>query len=470
MALSRRFHRLRIGLILSIVGTFYLGYHLSSILRPKLSLKPARLTQLQGPIPPKKEWHPDPVRNGDLRLLAQGNQYVRMILDSTAINSTIHRLDCPRPKPGRYEYLANSVSETEGKYPSTRKPKYFFALNLFECRHILPTLLGSILEVVRMLGPEKCTLSIVEGRSNDGTFEVLKLLIPVFKQMGLKYYFGSNDINPKGDGSDRIISLAILRNLALKPLVQNANLYPLNIYQTTVIFINDVAICAEDILELLHQRRKQSAHMTCAMDWVSDGGAFYDVWVSRGMNGDLFFEIPQDASWSFAGNLFWNDQKTRGRLLGKVPFQVFSCWNGAVTFVADPIITGDIEFRSKALSGFREDGTRKAVECHLGEPVHLCKDLWYHNYNRIAVVPSVNLGYFVDSGNKTKSKNGWTSENIDLYEGKIDMDPSKWPGEMIKWDPKPPGTIKCIPIWHQTSWVPWDEGLDLLAAGNATTL
>jgi alpha-1,3-mannosyltransferase len=49
----------------------------------------------------------------------------------------------------------------------------------------------------------------------------------------------------------------------------------------------------EDILELIHQRLLQKADMTCAMDWIYGGATFYDVWVSRAMNGDQFFEVPQ---------------------------------------------------------------------------------------------------------------------------------------------------------------------------------
>jgi alpha-1,3-mannosyltransferase len=49
----------------------------------------------------------------------------------------------------------------------------------------------------------------------------------------------------------------------------------------------------------IHQRQYEDADMVCAMDWTYVGRdpTFYDVWVARDMNGDSFFEIPEDGSW-----------------------------------------------------------------------------------------------------------------------------------------------------------------------------
>ncbi len=68
---------------------------------------------------------------------------------------------------------------------------------------------------------------------------------------------------------DRFTKLAQLRSMALEPLTAAPEVYA----NATVIFINDIAICAEDILELVHQRFAQGADMTCAFDWIcgSDG-------------------------------------------------------------------------------------------------------------------------------------------------------------------------------------------------------
>lgn len=155
--------------------------------------------------------------------------------------------------------------------------------------------MGSIIETIRFLGPENCALSIVEGRSDDGTYEVLKLLKDeVDKWIGTRLFLNTSDVDPgKFNDRRRIMALAELRNLALQPLVKHAGQYDPDV---TVVFINDVAICMEDLLELIHQRRFQQADMTCAMDWTFVGGKpmFYDSWLARGMNGDSFYNISAD--------------------------------------------------------------------------------------------------------------------------------------------------------------------------------
>lgn len=343
------------------------------------------------------------------------------------------RLDCPAPSGDRYNYLKGKPSEV---------PKsYFFALDLHQSIKILPRLLGSIVESIRFLGPENCALSVVEGRSSDGTFEVVTLLGEEMEQIGVKYSLITSDINPTGDkGNKRIQALAKLRNLAVKPLVDHSEQYSQN---ATVIFLNDVAICMEDILELIHQRLYQKADMTCGLDWtfVGQDPTFYDVWIARGMNGDSFFDIPADGNWNSAWNLFWNNPTAKERLMVGKPFQVFSCWNGAAVFTAKPLIEKNIQFRAP-----------REFECRQGEPQIFCKEMWHHGYGRIAVVPSVNLEYSDQAGKKIKLAKGYVSRWAEAEEG--DGVPMQ-----IEWEKKPPSTIKCIPNYQNQTFVPWDEQL-----------
>ena len=160
---------------------------------------------------------------------------------------------------------------------------------------------------------------------------------------------------------------------------------------------NDVAICMEDILELIYQRHYQNADMTCAMDWtyVGPNPTFYDVWIARGMNGDTFFNIPEDGNWNSAWNLFWNNPDARNRHRMGKPFQVFSCWNGATVFTAKPFAESKIKFRAL-----------HEHECPQGEPKTWCMDLWHHGYDKIAVIPSVNLEYSNEAAEKIKATKG----------------------------------------------------------------
>jgi alpha-1,3-mannosyltransferase len=236
--------------------------------------------------------------------------YIKAIM--TPDDTTFSRLECPVPSHGRYAYLRNQ-SIYHNSTNSGVQRKYFFALNLHQSITILPRLLGSIIEAIRFLGPTQCALSIVEGRSDDGTFEVLHELSGALKKEGIPYFFKSSDKNPEGTPGSRIKMLADLRNEALEPMISDPEQYSVN--DTTVVFLNDVSLCMEDILELIHQRVYQKADMTCGMDWKNmwRDPTFYDVWIARGMNGDSFFDIPFDGSWDSAWNLFWNNGKAQGK-------------------------------------------------------------------------------------------------------------------------------------------------------------
>lgn len=341
-------------------------------------------------------------------------------------------LSCFSPFPNRYDYLQQSSN-------STAKIDYFFALDLYQNVELLPRLLGSIIETIRFLGPSRCALSVVEGRSNDGTYEILTLLRDEVEKIGAKYFFTTNDVEP-WHSDDRIEALAELRNQALQPLMDHPEDYS---DDAVVVFSNDVALCMEDVLELIHQRLYQEADMTCAMDWTYVGPepTFYDFWIGRDMNGNPFFEVPEDGSWDYAGNLFPDNPTTKERMTGVVPFQVFSCWNGATVFTAKPLLEHKIKFR-----GHYEN------ECFQGEPKLFAKDMWYHGYGKIAVVPSVNLEYSNEAATQIKDLKGYVSRWVN-NEG-------EWgPPVKIEWESSPPKLVKCIPMHSMQLWKPWDEGL-----------
>ena len=351
------------------------------------------------------------------------------------------RLTCPAPTGSRYEYLRDQTMGTPG---SDTQLKYFFALDLHQCAHLLPRLISSIVETMRLLGPQYCALSIVEGRSDDGTFEILKLLRPEIEGIGARYFYNTSDLDPTaktGQIDHRIVALAELRNQALQPLIQHAESVSRD---AIILFLNDVSICMEDILELIHQRVYQNADMTCAMDWtyVGKDPTFYDVWIARGMNGDSFFEIPKDGSWNSAWNLFWNNYKALTSYMTHRPFQVFSCWNGATAFTARPILEQTVKFRSSAKR-----------ECYKGEPELFCKDMWRRGYRRIAVVPAINLEYTDEAAMKIKALKGYVSQHVNK-DGDNDGDQSK----KIEWEREPPSLVKCIPqSYANQSWVPWNQ-------------
>ncbi|KAK3295088.1 cryptococcal mannosyltransferase 1-domain-containing protein [Chaetomium fimeti] len=371
--------------------------------------------------------------------------YVKAIMNIDT--ATLPHLECPKLDPSRYQQLQVTNDASEATI------RYFFALDLRQCVALLPRLIGSVVEAMRFLGPTNCALSIIEGNSKDGTGEVLAALLPELEALGVTYYFSTTAINPKK--GDRITALAQLRNLAIQPLLDDTSITtspttpkpqrrtpPKPKYDpatTTIIFLNDVAICPEDILELVLQHTTLNADMVCAMDWTYVGAdpTFYDVWIARALSGDAFFEIPPDGSWDSAWNLFWNDEASRARLGARQPFQVFSCWNGAVVFKAAPVMEGGVRFR-RARKG----------ECHQGEPQLFCKDLWFGGYGKIAVVPVVNLEYSDEGGRKIKEAKGYTSRWVGS---------SDWRDEGIEWQTDPPEKVKCTAQYDNQFFEAWNK-------------
>lgn len=385
-------------------------------------------------------------------LLTRARTLMPSVLDPS--DTSVDRMSCPSINATRYAHL--KASRWEGKH------EYFFALNLRQCVDLLPRLLGSVLEAINFLGPSNCAVSIVEGNSDDGTLQVLELLRTEFDRLGVTYYLRSSTLNPAS--GDRIEKLSMLRAMALEPVTgiltpdtvsefKSSTTQPeANIIRTeqlplasdaTILFLNDVSACAEDLLELVHQRTVQSADMTCAMDWTHPGESdpiFYDVWVSRAINGDLFFDIPADtASWDLSSNLFFNEPTARSRLASGLPFQVFACWNGAVAFTAEPLVKNQVGFRA-----VRDD----KGECFMGEPTVFCKDMWWSGYGRVAVVPSVNLEYSDAMGRRIKTEKGFVSDWV----------AKEAAGEQIEWT-GPPDMVKCMPTFTSQSWVPWNQSL-----------
>jgi len=84
-----------------------------------------------------------------------------------------YRFHCPDETilPKRYEPLRKAAD----KHKSS-KIKYFFALDQHNNIEVLPRLIGTLIQVIKMLGPEHCAVSMVGGSSTDGTDEMLGLI------------------------------------------------------------------------------------------------------------------------------------------------------------------------------------------------------------------------------------------------------------------------------------------------------
>ncbi|KAG8159285.1 hypothetical protein KVR01_010946 [Diaporthe batatas] len=431
--------------MLSLSVVFVLWYRdtLAEMFGPAQSLFPAsdrgthpQATVTQPATPPQQASVHDTCGGGPgedfgvaaPQTLENVDDFVRAIFDPA--DATFERLACPVPPPSvlaRYETLSSAANTRRNT--ALKIFKYYFALDVTQVVDLLPRLVGSVVEAIRFLGPQHCVLSIVGGNSDDGTTLVLDAIRPELDALGIgRYFFETSSVDPPDgppDGHDqRQPSSANMRNLVLKPMLDNRRLYS---EDTTIIFLNDVAICMEDILELAYQRIHLGADMTCAMDWNSAGRdpIYYDVWGSRTLTGESFSRDPEGkGSWDEAWNLFWNDYETKSRYSTRLPFQVFSCWSGAVTLTADPILYGDLGFRNP-----------DSEECFHEGPALFCKDLWYKGWGKISVVPSVSLEHSTDQGRSLKALKGYTS----TWVGPEQDEKSK-----IRWQQLPPEQVKCM--------------------------
>lgn len=377
-----------------------------------------------------------PPQKGNPELLKMVPSYIKAIFDPN--DKTFQRLDCPPTSSlsDRYAYL--QIPPTA---PS--RPRYFFALDLYQIADILPQLIGSITQAILFLGPHNCVLSIVEGRSTDGTYEILRSLAPQLEDLGVLYFLQMSDLSPQRLNPERIVLLAELRNMALRDLYERPNTYAPD---TTIIFSNDVYTCSEDILEIVHQQHFQKAHMTCGMDWANgstpDQPRLYDTWIARSMTGDTFYKDM--FNWDLG--IFPDHPPTLKRWNEWLPVQVFSCWNGIVAITAKPFMDGTLRFRG--VEG--ADREKKDEECYQGEPNHLTKDLWYLGYNRIATLPTITTAYSYWDARSTREVRGSVALHALLTPGASE--------EKITWQKDPPKKFHCIPAKRDPEWVPWDQG------------
>ncbi|KAL2012254.1 hypothetical protein VTN00DRAFT_4972 [Thermoascus crustaceus] len=314
--------------------------------------------------------------------------------------------------------------------------KHFFALDTYQSVDLIPRLMSSIVQTMIYLGPDYSAVSVVQGHSDDSTYDILSTVKAEIQLMGAEFHLNASSVDTARNGVDRVAAMSELRNMALAPLIDSGSAHSSD---ATIIFMDNVALCPEDILELLYQHVSQSAHMTCAFDWILSGSAFHDVWASRSMAGDLFLEAPQDASPSWNYNkdaLFLNEPDSRERYEAFQPLQVYSCWRGMVTINAAPFAAKKLKFRSA-----------ERDECDVGDATLLAKDMWRQDLGKMLAVPAVNVGYSNDEGMKTKQRRGHVGDHVDISSDKARQ------GELVEWQRQPPGKVKCLPNRDQPTWV-----------------
>ena len=152
--------------------------------------------------------------------------------------------------------------------PSMHTPddhKYFFAINLYNSFDVIPDLFSTLFKVSAILGFQNVYVSIYENGSNDQTKALLRIFDALCKSAGLRVQIRTS-MRTRGNFNHRIEYLAEVRNAAFVPLHELRDAHG-ELFDT-IVFMNDVLPCVDDLLELIWQSRLNNAGITCAADYM----------------------------------------------------------------------------------------------------------------------------------------------------------------------------------------------------------
>ncbi|KZP08913.1 glycosyltransferase family 69 protein [Athelia psychrophila] len=405
----------------------------------------------------------------------------------------------------------------------------FLALNLLDAQWPLATLLHELPTVLRHLGPD-VFVSVLENGSTDRTPGMLGVLANLLDVHGVAYRIevrGDDAISDKSGGR-RIFELAKLRNEVMQPLYDGSAARAVGVEEfERVLFMNDIIFCAADILEILYEHENQGADMTCSLDWGSH--VIYDRWAFGLMDQtaagvpfprssyspeDLFPVLTSFCSLGFAfpasshaylpssasrsptyaqsdlTTYFYadppesapvpqpltSDPLTLGHLTRLEPFQVFSCWNGAVVLPAAAFVsgvggealgeqdqgdargTGQGAVRFRTAKNDESEVTERQSECFI-----LPVDLWKRGMGRIQVVPRASVsytGYDYDEvrqdGRRGRGREAIAPHPAGLAYVPLPSTPAENEAAKIKWVLDPPAQV----VYHDYAWWHAPENAD----------
>lgn len=261
--------------------------------------------------------------------------------------------------------------------------KYFFAINLYNSFDVIPDLFATLFRVSAILGYHNVFVSIYENGSTDQTKALLRIFDALTRSVGMRVVIRTST-RTRGAFNHRIEYLAEVRNAAFVPLHELRDAE--GEYFDSIIFMNDILPCIDDLLELIWQSRRNNAGITCAADYMYheeiQAPVFYDNWVARDINGTALENAPFER--------IFHHKPSNARWQKHLPVQVQSCWNGIAVLDPGPFYSPPhVKFRMAKIT----EGECSASECSL-----ICNDYWEAGYGRIMMVPRVKLAYDSVSG------------------------------------------------------------------------
>lgn len=262
---------------------------------------------------------------------------------------------------------------------------YFIAANYMDSEKTLPHALSQITRLIGLLNKgDNVYVSIFENGSSDST---PKLLQEFSNSLNIPHTVNTCELSGSNKWSNvpfkkerfrrtrsfadkRYRAMAALRNKALNPL--QSYVFPRSDWPTKVIFLNDIFFYAEDIVTLLNTNQGQF-DFVCGLDFFY---LFYDVLATRDLDGNWF-----SGYYPFASHI-----DSKQAVLNNQPFKVYSCWNGAVAFAAEPLLEEGVEFRARHYDN-------STCECVQSECLLIATDFRRLGHDRILINPAVRVTY-----------------------------------------------------------------------------
>lgn len=176
---------------------------------------------------------------------------------------------------------------------SGQKHQYFFAINLYNSFDVIPDIFATLFRVAAILGYSNVYVSIYENGSTDQTKALLRIFDALAQVAGLRVEIRTS-MRTRGAFNHRIEYLAEVRNAALVPLHELRE--NKQIVFDSIVFMNDILPCVDDLLELIWQSRRQNAGITCASDYMFHddivGLVLFPVRPHEDTQADLCFVSP----------------------------------------------------------------------------------------------------------------------------------------------------------------------------------
>jgi hypothetical protein len=271
---------------------------------------------------------------------------------------------------------------------NSRSPKpskwknIFIALNLRNNADLIPKMTDRFDNLISLLGQSKLFFSIFSNNNQDDTDLLIEHHFkPLLQQRGIAHKIvtngttcGGHTVPPKE--MNRIEWLACVRNSAMEPFYNFVLSKQSD--DTLVLFFNDIVFSPNDIVDLM-ETQNGDFDLACGLDFYYN---FYDIWVTRGIDGKYFSAFPPFAM-DFKSAL--GILKSVSPIVGSATdgVAVKCCWNGVAAIRGSKFLgENPISFRSEIS---KECNTIQS-ECKL-----FCEDLG--NERKVFINPNVIVAY-----------------------------------------------------------------------------